>query len=278
MRCPRSAASPRLRLSDPEQVPRESRSRRPHLSRATSTSAVRRRRRMSGRQRPARRPAKLGGLNAPARPRCKCGGVADDREVAPETTHYPAADITPSEFEQFVVELLESVGPRVEALEVTLHDKIQGADGLYDFDATVRFGFGGMRFLVLVEAKCHNHPIKRELVQVLHDKVRSVGAHKAAMIATAPYQSGALEYAKKHGIALATITEGRFTFETKSVGEVPTMSRQQAADSFGLPEFVGHAYGPGDEPTSTYVTLLSTEYPDYVAKTLLGVEVGDRAD
>lgn len=30
------------------------------------------------------------------------------------------------------------------------------------------------------------------------------------MIATAPYQRGALEYAKAHGIALATITEGRF--------------------------------------------------------------------
>jgi hypothetical protein len=198
--------------------------------------------------------------------------------VAFETAHYPAADITPAEFERFVVALLESVSASVEALQVTLHDRIRGVDGHYDFDATVRFGLGGMRFLVLVEAKRHNNPIKRELVQVLHDKLRSVGAHKAAMIATAPYQRGALEYAKQHGIALATVTEGRFTFETKSVGEPPKMSRQQATDRFGLPVFVGHAYQPGEEPTSTRVTLLSTEYPNYVAEALLGVAVDSPAD
>lgn len=208
---------------------------------------------------------------------CEGIGVADAREVALETAHYPAADITPTEFEQFVVELLKSVSPSLEAFEVTLHDKIQGADGLYDFDATVRFEFGGMRFLVLVEAKRHNNPIKRELVQVLHDKLRSVSAQKAAMIATAPYQRGALEYAKKHGIALATVTEGRFTFETKSVDDVPTMSRQQAADRFGLPDFVGHAYRQGEQPTSTYVTLLSTEYPNHIAEALFGVAVDDPA-
>lgn len=201
--------------------------------------------------------------------------MADADEVAFETAHYPTADITPGEFEQFVVELLESVRPLVEALEVTLHDKLQGADGLYDFDATVRFGLGGMRFLVLIEAKRHNNPIKRELVQVLHDKLRSVGAQKAAMIATTPYQRGALEYAKKHGIALATVTEGRFTFETRSVDEAPTISRQEAADRYELPGFVGHAYRRGKKPTSTYVTLLTTEHPSYVAEALLGVAVDD---
>lgn len=204
--------------------------------------------------------------------------MPDPQEVAYETARYPPADITPDEFEQWVVGLIKSVAPLVEALEVTLHDKIQGVDGLYDFDATVRFNLGGMRFLVLVEAKRHKHPIKRELVQVLHDKLRSVGAQKAAMIATAPYQRGAVEYAKAHGIALATVTEGRFTFETKSVDEAPTMSRQEPADRFGVPEFVGHAYGRGERPESTSVTLLSTEYPDYVAEALFGVAVDEPAD
>jgi Restriction endonuclease len=207
----------------------------------------------------------------------QCFDVADAREVASETARYPAADITPAQFEQFVVELLESVSPLVEGLEVALHDKIQGADGLYDFDATVRFGLGGMRFLVLIEAKRHNNPIKRELVQVLHDKLRSVGAHKAAMIATAPYQRGALEYAEKHGIALATVTEGRFTFETRSLDDATTRS-QEAAVRFGLPAFVAHAYQRGEVPTSTSVTLLSTEYPEHVAESLFGVAVDHPAD
>jgi hypothetical protein len=202
--------------------------------------------------------------------------MANPQDVALPTAHYPRADITPAEFERFVVELLDSVRPSLDALEVTLHDKIRGVDGLYDFDATVRFSFGGMRFLVLIEAKRHKNPIKRELVQVLHDKLRSVGAQKAAMIATAPYQSGALEYGKTHGIALATVTEGRYTFETRSVGHSPEMSRRQATDYYGLPAFVGHAYQSGDTPTSTVVTLLSTEYPDHVAGALLGVAINDR--
>jgi hypothetical protein len=151
--------------------------------------------------------------------------------VASETARYPPPDITPREFESFVAELLEAVDPLVEGLQVTFHDRIQGVDGLYDFDATVRFGLGGMCFLVVVEAKRHKNPIKRELVQVLHDKRRSVGAHKAAKFATAPYQRGALEYAKTHGIALVTVTEGRFTFETKAVDKPPTMSRQEAVVS-----------------------------------------------
>lgn len=202
-------------------------------------------------------------------------GVTDAGDVAFETAHYPLAAITPAQFERFVVGLLESIEPLVEALEVTLHDKIRGADGLYDFDATVRFELAGMGFLVLVEAKRHKDPIKRELVQVLHAKLQSVGAQKAAMIATAPYQRGALEYAKKHGIALATVTEGRFTFETKSVGDAPAMSRQEATGRYALPEFVGHVYGAGESPRSTSVTLLSTEYPHYVAEALFGVAVDE---
>ncbi len=58
-----------------------------------------------------------------------------------------------------------------------------------------------MDFVVLVEAKRHKNPVKRELVQVLRDKLADVGAHTAAMIATAPYQLGALDYAKKRDSA-----------------------------------------------------------------------------
>jgi hypothetical protein len=91
------------------------------------------------------------------------------------------------------------------------------------------------------------------------------------MIATAPYQRGALEYAKTHGIALATVTEGRFTFETKARDKPPVMSREEAATRYDLPTFVGHAYQPGDAPASTSVTLLSVEYPEYVLEAILGL-------
>lgn len=198
--------------------------------------------------------------------------VPADEDVAPATAHYPAAEITPAEFEQFVVELIEAGGTAVEAPKVTLHDKIVGTDGTYDFDATIRFSLGGMNFLVLVEAKRHKNPVKRELVQVLRAKLQGVGAHKAVMVATAPYQSGALEYAKTHGIALVTVTEGRFTYETKAAQGVPPMTREQAKARLGLPVFVGHAYSAGSEEGSTNVTLLSPEYPEYIAETFFGIE------
>lgn len=203
--------------------------------------------------------------------------MPDDQAVAFPTAFYPQPDITPAEFEHFVGALLESVTPLVDDLNVTLHEKIDGTDGTYDFDATVRFGLAGMEFLVLVEAKRHKNPIKRELVQVLHEKLRSVGAHKAAMIATAPYQSGALKYARTHGIALATVTEGRFTFETKSVEEVPALSRQEASDRFGIPHLVGHSYRSGDTANSVSVTTLTTDRPDYVVEELFGVAVANGA-
>lgn len=199
--------------------------------------------------------------------------MPDDRHVAPVTARLPPPDITPAQFERFVVELLESVRPSVEAFEVTLHDKVRRVDGAYDFDATVRFRFGGMAFLVLVEAKRHRNPIKRELVQVLHSKLLSVGAQKAAMIATQSYQRGALTYAREHGIALATVTEGRLTYETRRAYGAPAPTRQQPSDDFGVPAFVAYAYGPGDTASSTRITTLSADHPAHVAEALFAIEL-----
>jgi hypothetical protein len=114
----------------------------------------------------------------------------DETRVARPTAMYPPPDITPGEFEQFVAEqLIGSAYPEVDDLKLTLHEKITRPDGTYDFDATIRFNVAGMSFLVLVEAKHHKNPIKRELIQVLHQKVQSVGAHKGVMVSTAPYQT-----------------------------------------------------------------------------------------
>ncbi|MGN9769066.1 restriction endonuclease [Micromonospora sp. SD12] len=141
--------------------------------------------------------------------------IEDDYAVV----RFPPAEITPARFEAFVAEeLLRSAGPEVDDLVVTLHDKVTGLDGGYELDATVRYRFAGLAFLVIVEAKLHRNPIKRELVQVLYQKVQSVGAHKGVMVATAPYQSGAVAFARAHGIALVTVVEGRFVFVHRTSG------------------------------------------------------------
>lgn len=191
-----------------------------------------------------------------------------DRWIA---TRPPAEDISPEEFEQFVAEVLRSGSPGLERFAVESHEVLQSADGDYDLDATVRFSFLGMDYLTLVEAKCYSHPIKRELVQVLHQKMQSVGAQKAVMISTAPFQRGAIEFAKAHGIALVMVSEGRFTFETRAAGPRPVMSREEARTKYGLPTFVAVCFGPGDRPGWTSITTVDPDDSERIQEAIFGV-------
>jgi hypothetical protein len=193
----------------------------------------------------------------------------DDTSIGPAQMWHPAPDLGFQDFEAFVTATFEQIAPQVDDLRVQAHERILGGDGEYDFDATVRFRFGGMNFLVLVEAKCHNHPIKRDVVQVLASKVASVGAQKGVIIATAPFQRGALAYAAAHGIALVQVTEGRFTFESRSAESERAMSRQSARDR-GVPDFVGfdHRQNGAGGISSTMIT----GQPDYALELLAGVD------
>ena len=69
---------------------------------------------------------------------------------------------------------------------------------------------------ILVECKRYKGPVKREQIQVLHDKMNSIGAHKGIFVTTSYYQSGALKYAKEHKIALLTILDGKLQYEVRS--------------------------------------------------------------
>ena len=191
-----------------------------------------------------------------------------DRWVA----HHPPAEITPEEFEQFVAEVLRASTPELEQFHVQPHEKIVGTDGVYDFDATVRFVITGMEFLIVLEAKRHSNPIKRELVQVLHSKAQSVGAHKAVMISTAPFQQGAITFAKTHGIALVMVSEGHLGFETRDASPQAPMSKQQA-EARGLPMFVGVCFGQGGEPGSTTISTFDPDDSSRIQKLLSGVPI-----
>jgi Restriction endonuclease len=175
------------------------------------------------------------------------------------TARYPHPAITPAEFEEFVArDLLGAAGPAVDDLAVTVHEKVAGADGAYDFDATVRYRFAGLAFLVVVEAKLHRNPIKRELVQVLHQKINSVGAHKGVLVATSPYQAGAVEFATAHGIALVTVAESRFVFTT----------RNAAHDR--RPEFVAYC----ESSRGLVLSAADEDHSGNVATVLLGRPTG----
>jgi hypothetical protein len=140
----------------------------------------------------------------------------------------PPANLTSAEFEVWVATLFRSNAGPLPGVTVSLHDRVNCPDGSYEFDATIRYQVMGLDFLVIVEAKQHVNPIKRELVQVLHQKVQSVGAQKGVMVATARYQSGALEFAAIHGIALVTVMDGQLAFGTRNGGPVPSPERSDS--------------------------------------------------
>lgn len=144
-------------------------------------------------------------------------------------------DITPEKFEQLVHGYLSDLGKDLKSFEAVHNSNVQAHDGTYQIDVKATFEALGCDFVVLVECKRHRSAIKREVIQVLHDKIRSTGAHKGILFSTSKFQEGAREYALKHGIALVRVIEGRYTYFTKSAGEQQYNPPPWAK----IPEYVG---------------------------------------
>jgi hypothetical protein len=178
--------------------------------------------------------------------------VLDDTALDRATACFPPPDVTPAEFERFVITLFAGL-----PVTVTLGEKVAGVDGVYEFDATVRHTLAGLDLLILVEAKRHRNPIRRDTVQILRQKVISVGGHKGVIISTAPYQRGAVQFAHRHGIALVTVTEERFVFATRT---------DNPAITDGL---IAHLHR--DDGT---IDALSPRTPALTAQRLLGLPPG----
>ena len=119
------------------------------------------------------------------------------------------SNITPEEYELQVKMWLESVGHELDSFSAAHREILSGADGEYEIDVVVRFkALGGVQFKMLVECKKHKNPIKRELVQALHQKQLSLGANKGILVSTSAFQEGAIKFARAHGIALVKLISG----------------------------------------------------------------------
>jgi restriction system protein len=64
-----------------------------------------------------------------------------------------------------------------------------------------------VRFKVLIECKYYNRKIERDEVMLLQSKIDSSDAQKGIIMSTSSFQSGAVLYAKEHGIALLQVIE-----------------------------------------------------------------------
>ncbi len=159
--------------------------------------------------------------------------------------HRTGEDDLPGPMRRHVIPTISpaQLSTMVDGLKITVHDKATGSDGTLGFDATVQYRLGGIDTVVLVQAKLHTKPINRDLVQILHEKVQSVGAQKGVLVSTVPFQKGAIRYAVAHEIALVTITDGRFTDEVRSIDDGRLTAR--FSPGVGIPAFIAYAFSPG---------------------------------
>jgi len=145
------------------------------------------------------------------------------------------AEISPMEFELLVHGFIKVLGKELKSFNAVHDDKIKSNDGDYQIDINAIFEFLGANFSVLIECKRHKNSIKREIVQILFDKLRATGSQKGMIFSTSGFQEGAVRFAKEHGIALVRVIEGRFTYFTKSLD-----SQQFNPPSWAdIPKFVG---------------------------------------
>ena len=79
----------------------------------------------------------------------------------------------------------------------------------------------GTHNTVLIECKKQARSVERDEVSSLYDKVKSLGAQKGILISTAGFQSGAVQYAKVHGIALWQICDNLIKHISNSIGYPP---------------------------------------------------------
>lgn len=166
--------------------------------------------------------------------------------------------LNPDEFEQQVRAMLDAMGHQVLEYRSEHKTLIQGVDGEYEIDVSARFSAFGMDFLMLVECKQYKNPIKREKLQILHDKMRSVGAQKAALFTTSRFQSGALEYAKKHNIATVEIVDGKSIYKTRSFLYIPRQPPE------GIPPVAGWLVNGSN------LSLVSADYGEALGRFLFG--------
>ena len=126
-------------------------------------------------------------------------------------------NMSPKEFEKYTLSFLEKQFTKDIKNCIFKHNAIEEErDGSFQIDGEIKFSVGGINMLVLIECKYHTYPIERRDIQVLYDNIRAVDAQKGIFISTSRYQSGAIKYAKEHGIALLSVVNGELFYYTRS--------------------------------------------------------------
>lgn len=135
--------------------------------------------------------------------------------------HKSICNLTPTEFEKCCYDFLNGYAEKEKLpdFKITHNKRIRAYDGKYQIDVYAEFTAMGAKFKVLCECKRYKNRVNRDKVAILHNKLESIGAHKGILISTSDFQSGAVEYAKEHGIALIKAEDYHFEYLAHSGGK-----------------------------------------------------------
>ena len=116
-------------------------------------------------------------------------------------------ELSSTEFEKYCLEILSAYAEeeKLNRFSITHNVKIEAKDGTYQIDVLAEFYAMKSRFQILVECKQYKNPVSRDKVEILNSRLQSTGSQKGILMSTAGFQSGAIQYAKEHGIALVQI-------------------------------------------------------------------------
>jgi restriction system protein len=127
--------------------------------------------------------------------------------------------MTPTEFEETVYKYIAELGQNLPGFKVAHNTRVTGNDGIYQADILASYTALNVNMMVLIECKHYTAPVNREKIQILNDKLRSTGAHKGILFSTSGFQSGAIDYALRHKIALVRLLTSRFEMVTNTLAK-----------------------------------------------------------
>lgn len=124
-----------------------------------------------------------------------------------EDTQDYVCSISPAEFEVFCMDVLRNYAAEEKLKDFVIKHNVKqvAPDGTYQLDILASFTALDVELKILCECKQYTSPVKRERIELLEGRLKSLGMHKGILLSTSGFQSGAIQYAKTHGIALIQV-------------------------------------------------------------------------
>lgn len=177
--------------------------------------------------------------------------------------------MTSVEFEKASLAWIERQANRYPDAQVDHDITVPTRNGNYQLDGRICFQAYRMPFTIIVECKRYGSPVKRDALVVLQDKIQELGAQKGILVTTSSFQSGAVRYAKNHGLTLVQLRQKDGDFEETYVTDftddfdapvekdgsvIPLRFPQMLTDP---PSDVPLSYVPRDEDKAAILSRLS---------------------